>query len=920
MRIFFIILLIIAASAVSAEYLTITDDYNDNNPLYHSIGNMHISITEDYDAAALTSTIYDENACYYMMIVNNSNYSIPESSVIYRDYENNSIIFLDKGNINIGKGNEITRLFFNHIVEYSDYDVKQYTKPYKTEYSFLDSIADYIDADSIYNTVAVLSGEWSYPSGYYNYSRFTGQPGNDTAANYLFTKFQTYGLDSVFYHEFSDEFPTFMGGGALTSKNVIALKKGNGNSDGIIVVGAHFDDVSEPYNDKASNSPGADDNASGIAGVLEIARIFNTIESDRDIYFVCFSGEEEGLYGSYYFVYDFIDSNNLDVFAMINMDMIAYTTGLYKLTLYGQPMSSPLKNLYSDIASNITSLDIVMGGSSSGSDHYYFEQAGYKAVFGIETEFSPVYHTYADSISYMTNDFMREVIRASAGTCYEVMNMPSIVEDIALIDNGDSSVTVQWSKIGDTDINKYRVHYNGIYSDAGDTSRMTISSLKPDTLYTFYVTAFDNDDLEGFYNETDTITPSFIPHSTEIMDISSDSLNVYLSIKPVKISDFNYFNIYRSQNDENNFILIDQTSDTSFSDTSIHDNSIYYYCVSVVDNDSNESPLSSSKNIRIITLNEFILVLDETNNSAAIPDSKTDAFYDSVFALYTHRTIDCDNLDNIGITQIGDYKITVYIDDDLNNSKMNIGHFADYIHNGGKLIIFGWDIGSVLLSSPDSFPAFSNSGKTAYDDFGIFMYNREQSFDMSYLLYNDGVITDSIYFEADKLPRGSGGKLNYGGIFMLKAGFSELGKYISASADTSFNGKTALFMNEDTSLILADIPLYPVNLADAQHLVSYLMEKMGCYAGMENNVKSKSMSISKINSQYISILLSGFNSNYMEIDMYDINGRKTANLFKGIINSESWILDNELEIPSGIYFIHAHSDRFSQTEKMIMMQ
>lgn len=913
---------IVIAVFLSAQYITIAEHGKTEGTLYHYYDDIDIMITPNISTDAYYSAPLDIHYKYFMLRVNNDNFSIPSLHTIYRDYENGIIIFRDSKDINIGKGNEITRLFFSKPVQRPSAKRIYHKQAMKTDYTFLDSLSSNIDADSIYNTVAVLSGEWSYPSGYYNYTRFTGQPGNDTAALYLYDKFVQYGMDTVFFHEFTDDFPSFMGGGPLVSNNVVGVKYGNGTSEDIIVVGAHFDDVSEPYNDHTSNSPGADDNASGVAGVMEMARLFSSMDSDRDIYFLCFSGEEEGLYGSYYFVYDYLDSNNIDVFSMINMDMIGYTTGAYGLNLYGQTLSSQLKALYQDIAENITSLNIYMYGSSSGSDHYYFEQAGYRSVFGIEHEFSPVYHSYQDSISYMTNDFMREVIRASTGTCYNVMNMPDPVQFIALQDNGDSSITVNWDKVQGADISGYRIYYNGSYADAPDTNSYVLSSLTPDIKYTVTVQPVDNDGLESFADVSDTITPSFTPHKTTIYSINADKNNIYLTFKSSSAGDFSHYNVYRSAVNEGNYSVIAQISDTSFTDTSIADDDIYFYRVTVVDIGGNESAFSNSMNARLITMNDFMTIIDETNNTAVISDSHADAFYDTVFSGYTHTMLDADTFSSISISQIGNYRITVIIDDDLNNSKTNISHLADYISEGGKVIVFGWDFGSTLLDNPSLYPAYSDSNAIARTVFGIDRYNRKQDFDMEYILFNDSVRIDSVYFESAKLPRGSGGFLNYAGIFGLEGGFAPLGRYVSISADTAFDMKPVIYMNNDSTVIIVNAPLFSMNQNNAIDLVSYLFEKFGCYTGITEDTQSilKTMHISRINTSSIDIALAGFFNENIEIDIFDINGRMVGNIYQGKIGSQTMSIKKPLNMASGIYFVNIRGDGFSKSQKIVIMR
>jgi hypothetical protein len=96
----------------------------------------------------------------------------------------------------------------------------------------------------------------------------------------------------------------------------------------VIIIGAHYDHLGRGGEGSGSLAPtsgeihhGADDNASGTAGVLELARLFNAQKPKRTIVFMAFSGEEEGLLGSNYYVnHPLLPLAN--TVAMINMDMI----------------------------------------------------------------------------------------------------------------------------------------------------------------------------------------------------------------------------------------------------------------------------------------------------------------------------------------------------------------------------------------------------------------------------------------------------------------------------------------------------------------------------------------------------------------------------------------------------------------------
>ncbi len=99
------------------------------------------------------------------------------------------------------------------------------------------------------------------------------------------------------------------------SENVIAIKYGTKNTDLTLYVTAHVDSV--------PGAPGANDNASGIAGMLALARAFKKIDTNYNICFISFCGEEYNKQGSAYFARNMTESQKLNAIAGYNLDMIA---------------------------------------------------------------------------------------------------------------------------------------------------------------------------------------------------------------------------------------------------------------------------------------------------------------------------------------------------------------------------------------------------------------------------------------------------------------------------------------------------------------------------------------------------------------------------------------------------------------------
>jgi hypothetical protein len=194
---------------------------------------------------------------------------------------------------------------------------------------------------------------------------------------------------------------------ALT--NPIGIKLGTRFPGEWIVIGAHYDSRNSARCDGAANpQPGANDNASGCAGVIELARVFANVPTDRSIYFMCYSGEEQGLWGSRRYVEWLQSSSNIDrVKHMINLDMLGYDAGgTLDARVETNSANAALLVDYRNAASIYApELNIITSSNASaGSDHWYFLQAGVPAVFTWENGAAtyPHYHLATDIPANMT--------------------------------------------------------------------------------------------------------------------------------------------------------------------------------------------------------------------------------------------------------------------------------------------------------------------------------------------------------------------------------------------------------------------------------------------------------------------------------------------------------------------------------------
>lgn len=213
--------------------------------------------------------------------------------------------------------------------------------------------------------------------------RQTGSAGERMALDYIEKQFkvlklQPKGESDSFEQTFSFKSGVHGTGTEGTAHNAVAFL--DNKADKTIIIGAHFDHLglgengsSLDANPKGKIHNGADDNASGVAGLLELARYFskNKISEKSNFLFICFSGEELGLYGSKYFTeHPSIDLTKVNY--MINMDMIGRLNPTTKSVSVSGSGTSPvwettLKNMGSQLNIKTDSAGI---GPSDHSSFY----------------------------------------------------------------------------------------------------------------------------------------------------------------------------------------------------------------------------------------------------------------------------------------------------------------------------------------------------------------------------------------------------------------------------------------------------------------------------------------------------------------------------------------------------------------------
>ena len=204
-------------------------------------------------------------------------------------------------------------------MKYLLYLVLLYAVPSKSQPALADSI---IQKYSLQQTVSFLSQDSLR-------GRLTGSDGADAAAAFIAAKYDSAGLNSLEGNQgYFDRFIAYHDSKSILAKNVVAAIPGKFTNDTMVIFSAHYDHIGErddlPYNKEYNHNDdifnGANDNATGVAALLELAKYYKAQNNNRYILlFVAFAGEEMGMLGSEYLIKK---TNRKIIKAVINLEML----------------------------------------------------------------------------------------------------------------------------------------------------------------------------------------------------------------------------------------------------------------------------------------------------------------------------------------------------------------------------------------------------------------------------------------------------------------------------------------------------------------------------------------------------------------------------------------------------------------------
>lgn len=315
--------------------------------------------------------------------------------------------------------------------------------------------------------------------------RRTGEPGAEKAARYIANEFSRVGLipvvqgnpHSSYYQHFEFSEKQFDSTKKVKTQgmNVIGIIRGNDPvlRDEAVVVGAHYDHLGYGGRNALDSSKaihyGADDNASGTAGILELAEYFASNKSSlkRSVLFMAFSGEEEGLFGSQHYTKEPLMSLEKTQ-AMINMDMVGRLNDSSILIVEGIGTSPVWKDLINSFDESKPFKLRFKPDGVGPSDHSPFYRKGVPILFFF-TGLHKDYHKATDTkekINYEGQKLVLDLVRRT-------------IEDVA-----SRSDTIPYTIVPEDTTKKvsaFKVYVGGVPDYGYDGEGLKISDVTPNS-------------------------------------------------------------------------------------------------------------------------------------------------------------------------------------------------------------------------------------------------------------------------------------------------------------------------------------------------------------------------------------------------------------------------------------------------------
>jgi hypothetical protein len=247
----------------------------------------------------------------------------------------------------------------------------------------------------------------------------------EDVAYWLKNELQSVCNGRVYFHNFTqlDQEKSYALKNIICDQGLALANEDKGHN---VLISAHYDSRMDDINQSNARAPGADDNASGVAAVLELARVLSKVDLKNNIQFVLFSGEEQGQWGSSAYVRQH-QANNTRLDLAMNLDMVGYPSlGLGNVIIEhdlgnknttNDEYSKNVAKFIAQIDSEYTNLEASLRQLGK-TDLIPFEAIG-KTIIGFHdggSELNPNYHSISDTPGTLDIGYLASITKLALAT------------------------------------------------------------------------------------------------------------------------------------------------------------------------------------------------------------------------------------------------------------------------------------------------------------------------------------------------------------------------------------------------------------------------------------------------------------------------------------------------------------------------
>ena|GEM_PF-1764908 len=809
-----------------------------------------------------------------------------------------------------------------------------------------ESIINSVHADSIVRFIQKLEDFET---------RYALHPNRFEVSGWIADQFTRFGYANVEKDYFFGEGPA--GEPSEWQENVIAVIEGSVFPDNYVIVGAHYDSISwiGNINQSMTTAPGADDNASGTAAVLEIARVLkiNDFQPRSSIRFIALAMEERSGAGSYHDSMKMIKEDK-SIIAMINSDMIGYEPRPEAEWIFGvvpYPDADFLVSIalkHSENMGMTTVLDTETW-KTMGTDSWLYHVAGFPAINFTENIFNPHYHTVNDKLENLNPSYMEQMIKLMTATTMTVSDFTPDPRDFRMFDLGTGySLLAEWEHVmpaySGTVLYKLMVtntENNEAIGYKTNLNSITIENLIEGILYKITLQAIhDSFPSVGVVRNMELTS---IPHTVRDFMHTPKLNQIHFTWSPNEDFALQGYKIYRRDAvgtiDSTDFTEIASLSkdSTSWTDTASQDILWHEYKINAFFHNGNESPDSQIIQTRHLSFNSGILLVDLTFNTdfnpLAPPLSHVTEFYRAILDGFEYDEIKYINENQMKIEDLGIYKtIIIHKNSFTTNRNQALEALLQIILDHDGNIIYTANNALHYLNIVYQYPSVFEIESFPREYFGIESVNHNSTARFTTGLSTGWNNIPNLEIDSNKLPENQDFQLNRLEVYTGNH-FQTLYTHFSDSNDplhSAFDGlPVAVYTTKGEShIILTSIPLYFMKQNQAQEfmniVLNYVTENDHPIPVVQGlNLKNYPNPFNPITNIEFTIATESL----VSIDIFNIRGQLIKSFPKKIYfsgkNNVQWdgLNNYGTTLSSGIYLYKVKTDSgLSEVKKMLFLK